>query len=96
MNVNLQRRSAWVSAPLGLLVGGTFVLHPTWIRFVALGLATLGIAAYYARKGRLRDALIPLVWFAVAVPVGIILAYVLIVGYWFTWCSHHVGSDSCA
>jgi hypothetical protein len=96
MTDSRRRRSAWVSAPLGLLVGMTFVLHPTWIRFAALGVAALGIAAYYTKKGTPRDASIPLLWFAAAVPVGIALAYVLIVGYWFTWCSHHVGSDSCA
>jgi hypothetical protein len=96
MKVNLRWRSARFCVPLGLVVGATFVMHPTWIRLTAVGLVALGIAAYYARKGRLVDALIPLLWFAVAVPVGLVLTDIAIVASWVTYCAHHVGSDNCA
>ena len=81
---------------LGMVVGVAFAARHLLIGYAAAGLVALGIAAYYARKGSPRDSVLPLFWAAVGVPIGMFVLYVGLLGSWFVYCEHHIGSDNCA
>jgi fatty acid desaturase len=92
MKVDLRSRPRGVSFVLGAIVGAAFILRPHWIGFVVGAIAVLVLGTMWPTDKRVSISLL----FATGILVGLVGPYVLLLGHWYYYCEHHVGSDQCA